>query len=327
MQDMNTFLPAVSGFTYLEVALSVTEDYIVGEGHWVDGSIHGFRYHNDGTFDDLGPHVQLPTLDAASLGANARGDVVGSYRTSNGAMRAFIVTAEGVRHDLNEYVDPASRWTLETASGINSQLSGHRTRARQYRRPSPIYDAAPHPRPTGPGGPVRWRGVREKDACHPTATWRSKRRGRARPPMSKARRVRTFRSTSSARRRVTTSRSPATSTNSGRLVGGRPTAAASPYNMGFASTAFFADDRLPRASPDAGWLADSSIRFRNQLQRIHVGDRRPCQPTTGNMGWSSSRTRPLVELPINRAAVPACRLHRLHKPRRPSNGRRRHGRE
>src|SRR5262249_12139913 len=88
---------------------------------------HAFLWQ-DGRMSDLGtlPGFQTSTAE----GINASGHVVGYAWNSRGDSRPFLWTAEGMK-DLNELIDPASDWVLETAWDINNhgQIVGHGTAA------------------------------------------------------------------------------------------------------------------------------------------------------------------------------------------------------
>ncbi len=62
----------------------------------------------------------FPAGTSAALGINDFGEIVGNYTTVNGTPSAFH-WRDGVVTDLNTFVDPASGWVLEGASGIDNE--------------------------------------------------------------------------------------------------------------------------------------------------------------------------------------------------------------
>jgi RHS repeat-associated protein len=109
-------------FAALNIATAVTTNYIVGMGTLPGGLNRGFRLHGDGSIDKIELPGSVPAdqywTSAAAL--NSRGDVVGFL--GMGWQHATIYTNEGQFHDLNDFVDPSSGWTLQSASGINDNL-------------------------------------------------------------------------------------------------------------------------------------------------------------------------------------------------------------
>ena len=65
----------------------------------------------------------LPNNNRSRANAiNLRDVAVGHvFQNQGGDTRAFLYTAAGQMVSLNDYVDPASGWTLEVATGINNR--------------------------------------------------------------------------------------------------------------------------------------------------------------------------------------------------------------
>jgi probable HAF family extracellular repeat protein/YD repeat-containing protein len=122
MQDLNALALPRSGFQTLVAGTATNGTLIAGWGCLPDGyHIRGFRYHEDGTVD------QIPTLpppvpvdQSVAYGINQRGDIVGTaFGNGGGNNHAFVYTAAGKLININDFVDPASGWTLESAAAIN----------------------------------------------------------------------------------------------------------------------------------------------------------------------------------------------------------------
>ena len=93
---------------------------VVGYAYTSSGTEHAFRTEANQsinpTIDDLG------TLDGGwsdAVAINSSGQVVGYANTSGGAVHAFVYSSSGPMQDLNNWIAPASGWTLKGATGIN----------------------------------------------------------------------------------------------------------------------------------------------------------------------------------------------------------------
>jgi len=100
------------------------------------------------TVTDLGT---LGGLTSNAYGINDSGQIVGQADTSgNSATHAFLKSGSGPIQDLNDLIDPASRWTLEEAKGINDlgQIVGYGWTGGPNRGPNRAFLLTPVPKPS-----------------------------------------------------------------------------------------------------------------------------------------------------------------------------------
>ncbi|MEP6652282.1 MAG: RHS repeat-associated core domain-containing protein [Myxococcales bacterium] len=122
IQDLTTLKAANSTFATLSAATATNGTLIAGWGFRTDGEIHGYRYHEGGTTEEIGGLPAKGCAYSAAYGINAHGDVVGTAfpAPEGGVSRAILYTSAGQLYDLNDFVDPTSGWVLSEARDINN---------------------------------------------------------------------------------------------------------------------------------------------------------------------------------------------------------------
>jgi RHS repeat-associated protein len=124
LNDDPVVLP--SGWT-LVGAWDMKGPFVVGQGIH-DGEVRGYRYHTgDRTLVEIGTLPEHPWKTRSwAEGVNAAGAVVGSVFAANAGESAdliapWVYTPDGRQYDLNDFIDPASGWSLRAANAINNQ--------------------------------------------------------------------------------------------------------------------------------------------------------------------------------------------------------------
>jgi probable HAF family extracellular repeat protein len=105
---------------------------VVGNASLADNSVHGFIYIG-GKMSDLGTLTPGVFNFTGASAINNSNDVVGVSQTAAGDNHAVIWKKGGPIADLNTMINPASGWTLTSATGINDSgqivgqgmLNGH----------------------------------------------------------------------------------------------------------------------------------------------------------------------------------------------------------
>ncbi|MEO5766746.1 MAG: RHS repeat-associated core domain-containing protein [Polyangia bacterium] len=122
IQDLNTLKAGSSTFATLSAATATNGTLIAGWGFRANGEIHGYRYHEGGTTEEIGGLPAKGCAYSAAYGINAQGDVVGTAfpAPEGGVSRAILYTSTGQLYDLNDFVDPNSGWVLSEARDINN---------------------------------------------------------------------------------------------------------------------------------------------------------------------------------------------------------------
>jgi probable HAF family extracellular repeat protein len=132
LRDLNELATSLGPFATLSQANASNGTTVVGHGFFPDGiTIHAFRYQEGGAVTDIGSLSAIGNYQSTAKGINQRGDIVGmSFGNQGDNGHAFIYTNEGQIHDLNEFVDPNSGWTLVSAEAIsdNNDVVGQGTR-------------------------------------------------------------------------------------------------------------------------------------------------------------------------------------------------------
>lgn len=132
MGDTHAFLYAGGQMTDLgtlpggdrSLARSISENGIIVGSASID-SLHEHAFLlSDGVMHDLGVLNGPPELGAGdsseALDVNNAGMAVGHSWYDRGSRHAFLYM-DGQLHDLNDLIDPASGWTLVSATGINDR--------------------------------------------------------------------------------------------------------------------------------------------------------------------------------------------------------------
>ena len=129
-QDMNTLIPASSGWT-LEDAYGINDSgQVVGTGVNPSGQTHAFLYQN-GTVTDLGT---LGGGMSEAYGINASGQVVGDSTTAAGADHAFIYSSSGGMKDIGALPAPYNQSEAFAINAAGQVVGGHVRSPRQLPR-------------------------------------------------------------------------------------------------------------------------------------------------------------------------------------------------
>jgi probable HAF family extracellular repeat protein len=93
---------------------------VVGDALTSDGADHAFRTAPNQPINPLTDDLGTLGGDISNaLSINNLGQVVGWSSTASGIQNAFLFSGNGSMQDLNSLIDPASGWSLNSATGIN----------------------------------------------------------------------------------------------------------------------------------------------------------------------------------------------------------------
>jgi probable HAF family extracellular repeat protein len=120
MQDLNGFLQNLNPLVEASWAYAINDlGQVVGkayiDGGTSSGSTFAFLY-SDGVMQNLNT---LGWYSSSALAINNKGQVVGKANNGNPYNDHAVLYSGGVMQDLNNLIDPASGWTLTSATGIN----------------------------------------------------------------------------------------------------------------------------------------------------------------------------------------------------------------